>query len=418
MKKLLILGGFPQMIEIVMTARRMGVYTIVADRDAASPAKRFADKAVDISTDRIDALEALCRAEGVDGVLNGFEDFNIHIACELCRRLSLPFYGTRRQIDTVTDKLRFKEACRAYGVPVIEQYSMEAALAEGKYPYIIKPADSYGSRGIIICRDAAELRAGVEKAEAASRTHRTIIERFVDTDHGTELFYTIVNGHIHLTVTADRYTVRTGSTTVPLPVAEVFPSRHRDAMVGQVDPQIRAMLTGMGIRNGLVLVQALWDQRDGRDEFFVYEMAYRFTGEQHYRLVEKQHGVHLGEMMIRLSLGEDVSGYDTALLDDEAFVRPAINLAVLLRPGVIGQISGLEKVYQIDELISYNRTHEERDEIRPSGDYSHMLIRVNMVADSEAALCRAVDEVAAYVSVTSDQGEDMLITRFHLPEVI
>ena len=44
MKKLLILGGFPQMIDIVMTAKTMGVYTIVADREPSSPAKRFAAK--------------------------------------------------------------------------------------------------------------------------------------------------------------------------------------------------------------------------------------------------------------------------------------------------------------------------------------------------------------------------------------
>ena len=77
------------MIEIIATAKKMGVFTIVADRDQGSPSKRFADLAVDISTDNVDALEDLCKKEGVNGIFTGFEDFNIHIACELCERLGI-----------------------------------------------------------------------------------------------------------------------------------------------------------------------------------------------------------------------------------------------------------------------------------------------------------------------------------------
>lgn len=414
MKKLLILGGFPQMIDIVMTAKEMGVYVIVADNNPNSPSKRFAHKSVDMSTDRVDELEAFCKAEGVDGVLTGFEDFNIHIARELCQRLGLSFYATKEQIATVTNKLEFKNACRKYGVPVIEQYTPEEARREGKYPYIIKPADSYGSRGITICRNAEELAEGCKKAITVSKSDTAIIERFIDYTHGTELFYTVVNGNIHLTVTADRYTVRNGQTTVPLPVAEVFPSRHRDDMKDRIDGNIRQMLKGLGIQNGLVLIQALYDGQD----YFVYEMAYRFTGEQHYRLVEKQQGISLAKMMINHSLGEDVSEYDTSLLDDANFVKPSINLAIVLNPGTIKSISGLEKVYKIDEVISYNLTHKETDVVSASGDYSHMLIRVNMVAKSYVDLCNAVKKIADYVSVVTDKGEDMITERFTLPEDI
>ena len=412
MKTLLILGGFPQMIDIIMTAKEMGIRTIVADRDPHSPSKRFADHAFDINTNDVDALERLCCEQRVDGVFTGFEDFNIHIACELCERLHLPFYATKEQLAVVTNKIHFKAKCRAHGVPVIEQYTLDEATRIGKYPYIIKPADSYGSRGITICRDENELRVGYDKAVAVSSSDTAIIERFIDNDHGVELFYTVVNGNVHLTVTADRYTVRNGETTVPLPVAEVFPSKHREEMLPKLDMSIRGMLKGMEIQNGLVLVQALYD---GAGDYFVYEMAYRFTGEQHYRLVGKQRGVSLARMMIQLSLGEDISDYDNELLDDACFDKPSINLALVLNAGTIGHISGLEKVYQIDEVISYNLTHADKDVVQASGDYSHMLIRVNMVAESYEKLCRAVDLVDEYVTVTSEDGKDMLSAHFHLP---
>lgn len=415
MKKLLILGGFSQMIEIIAAAKELGAYVIVADRDPKSPSKKFADLAVDISTNDVDGLEALCQREDVCAVFTGFEDFNIHIACELCRRLDLPFYATREQLESITNKVRFKECCRRYGVPVIEQYTLQDAINTGKYPYIIKPADSYGSRGITVCRNEEELRFGYEKAQSVSPSGTAIVERFIDYNHGVELFYTVVNGNIHLTVTADRYTFRNGETTVPLPVAEVFPSRHSAEMRQKLDGAIREMLSGMKIQNGLVLIQALYD---GNGDYFVYEMAYRFTGEQHYRLVERQRGVKLSHMMLRAAFGEDISQYDTVLLDEVHFDKPSINLAILLNAGKVKHISGLDQVYKIDEVISYNLTHADGDVVAASGDYSHMLIRINMVAQNYKKLCEAVDLVDEYVSVTSEEGEDMLAVHFHLPKEI
>ncbi len=412
MKKLLFLGGFPQMIEVVMTAKKMGIYTLLADRDPASPAKRFVDRAYDVSTDDLDALTAICTDEQVDGVFTGFEDFNIHIAERLCCRLGLPFYATRDQLAIVTDKNRFKDVCRECRVPVIEQYTVSEAETEGKYPYIIKPSDSYGSRGITVCHNQDELRNGYAKALEASASKNTIIERFVDTPYGVELFYTIVNGHIHLTVTADRYVAKTGITTVPLPVAEVFPSKHAAEMHGELDASIRKMLTDLGIKNGLVLIQALYENGD----FFVYEMAYRLTGEQHYRLVEKQHDINLAEMMIKLALGESVDDFDSEMIDDSAFKYPSINLAVLLKPGTIKKIEGLAEVFRLDDVISYNLTHAEKDTVSASGNYSHMLIRVNMVSATYEKLCDSVAQVSNLVKVTSDTGEDMLACRFDLKE--
>lgn len=413
MKKLLILGGVPQMIDIVVTAKRMGVYTIVVDNNCTSPAKRFADKAINISTDRIEEIEKLCRKEGVDGIFSGFEDFNIHIACELCERLGLRFYADKEQLKIVTNKIAFKEVCRKFKVPVVEQYTLEEAKSESSYPYIIKPADSYGSRGITVCRNLSELESGYGKAISVSRTGNAIIERFIDTEYGTELFYTVVNGNIHLTVTADRYTVKNGDTTVPLPVAEVFPSKQRDAMVTKLDGNIRRMLCNMALKNGVVLIQALFD---GKEDFFVYEMAYRLTGEQHYRMVEKQHGINIAEMMIKYALGENISEYDSSLLDDVNFVKPSANLAIILSEGKIRKISGLEKVYKLEEVISYNLTHQNEDVIRASGDYSHMLIRINMVAQNYKKLCNAIEKINKCVSVISDDGKDMLTARFQLPE--
>ena len=98
------------MIDIVFTAREMGIKTIVVDINENSPAKKFSDKAFNINTTDIPKLVEICGKEKVDGVFTGFEDFNIHIACELCEELGLPFYATKNQLKYITNKLSFKQS--------------------------------------------------------------------------------------------------------------------------------------------------------------------------------------------------------------------------------------------------------------------------------------------------------------------
>ena len=404
------------MIDIVMSARSLGIYTLVVDKDPSSPAKLYADKFFDISTDEIEKIEKICRVEGVNGIFTGFEDFNIHIACTLCSRLHFPFYGDEKLINTITNKIKFKQRCREFGVPVIEQFSYDEAMNKAEYPYIVKPADSYGSRGISICRDAKELALSYRKAYNSSSTGSVILERFIDSDHGVELFYTAVKGHYHLTATADRYTTQNNETNVPLPIAEVFPSRHRDDLVKNLDSQIRKLLTGLGIQNGLVLIQALYSEVNNYSLYHVYEMAFRLTGEQHYLLAEKQHGINFGKMMIKLALGENIENYDTDVINDINFTKPSINLAIILNSGKIKYLSRFEEIKNIKEIVSYNITNFKHNIVNLRGDYSSIFLRINMVAENYENLNNAIREVYKYLHVISDTNEDMIATRFYLTE--
>ena len=67
-KKLLVLGGIKYECDIVEHAQRMGAYTIVADYDTDTPAKKIADKAVLIDATDVDAIVDFCRKEKVDTI--------------------------------------------------------------------------------------------------------------------------------------------------------------------------------------------------------------------------------------------------------------------------------------------------------------------------------------------------------------
>ncbi len=409
-KKVLFLGGYPQMIDIVKKAKDMGIYSIVVDMDSASPAKKIANRSYDISTTEVEKIIGICKNENVDGIFNGFEDFNIHIARELCEKMSFPFYADEHQLKIVTIKDNFKKECMKHGIDVVKQFTFTQAIEEKKYPYIVKPVDSYGSRGISICHNEKELVAGIEKAKKSSKTSCTIIEQFIDSNCGTELFYTIVNGNIHLTATADRYTWQIDDVNVPLPIAEVFPTQYENAELLELDFKFRKMISTLKIKNGVILIQML----NMNKKFYPYEMAFRLTGEQHYQLVEEQRNIDLGKMMIKLCINEDVTEYDTEDIDSDKFIKPSANLSILLKPGKIAKIKGIELLRNIFEVKSFIVTHKENECVEERGDYSRLFLRVNIVAENYIKLGEIINLIQDSIEVISDQGENMVISHFCL----
>ena len=123
-KKLLILGATNDEIVIIGRAKSLGLYTIVTDYHtdwSLSPAKSVADEAWNISWSDISLLAEKSRAVGIDGVIAGFSEFRVENMIKLCRELGLPCYINDEQLEITRDKLRFKDYCRQFGIPVVRE---------------------------------------------------------------------------------------------------------------------------------------------------------------------------------------------------------------------------------------------------------------------------------------------------------
>lgn len=148
-KKVLILGGITHMIEVVKTAEKMGMYTIVTDNNVDAPAKKFADKAYNINTADTEKLAVIANEEKIDGIFTAFDDINTWNALKLCKKLDLPFYASNEQLAITLNKDKFKEFCRTFNVPVIEENSSEDHIWKHiDFPVIVKQQGVYAGQGI------------------------------------------------------------------------------------------------------------------------------------------------------------------------------------------------------------------------------------------------------------------------------
>lgn len=411
-KKLLILGGISHMIDVVETAKRMGIYTIVCDYSPESPAKQIADASYDVSTIDIDALYQIAIKEQVNGVFAGFEDLNTWNALRLCQRLGLPFYASEEQLLLTSNKRNFKQFCRSMDVPVVPEYKLENKddinrFIPDDFPLIVKPVDSYGSRGITVVHNIAELSDAYDKAKSFSKTKAFIVEKFFY-GAGVEFYYTVINGVPYLSAMTDRYVIDQGYGVPPLPTATIFPAKDMDIIYDKYDDKIKNMIKQMGIKNGLLLFQAVKDA----DNIYIYEMAFRLTGEKHYQIVEREIGTDLLKFMIKLSLGEDVSDTQLPLYNKSCLPKPACNLAVLVGKGRIDSITGLCEILSCPEIIDYIQTLYNGDFVDKIGNYGQIVFRFNMIADTQQKLIEILEKIEEKIKVYSFDGKDMVVSHF------
>ena len=254
-KKLLILGATAGEIALIRRAQAQGIYVIATDNHmdySLAPAKRIANEAWDISWSDLDELEKRCRAERINGVLAGYSEFRVDNMMQLCKRLGLPCYINQEQLDITRDKIKFKECCRKYGVPVVKEYESVGDVDE--YPVIVKPTDRAGSIGISIAKNKEELLKAYQYAYDLSVGKHVIIEKYIsDTDADKVDFYYLAEaGKLTLLSSCDTINAKNNGMSKVVQSAWLYPERHIEAYNRKVRSRIEAMIQGMGIQYGCI----------------------------------------------------------------------------------------------------------------------------------------------------------------------
>ena len=205
MKKILLLGGSAQQVIAIETAKRLGYYTILCDYLIDNPGQYYADKFYLISTTDKEAIFKVALDESIDGVIAYASDPAAPTAAYVAEKMNLPT-SPYKSVETLCNKDKFREFLYQNGfhAPQSGGYdnAVEANADIGRFhfPIIIKPVDSSGSKGATVLHSLDELEAALNYAFSFSRSHRIIVEEFIEKKHpyliGGDIF--VENGKIIL----------------------------------------------------------------------------------------------------------------------------------------------------------------------------------------------------------------------------
>ncbi len=411
-KKLLIIGADVNDMEIVRTAKEMGIHTIAVDWTtdySKSPAKRIADEAWDMNYRDIDALAKRCIDEDIDGVMAGYSETRVFLAAQLCRVLGKPFYATERLVEITRDKRNFKKLCAEHHVPIPKEYCAKGKWDKDdmqglKFPVIVKPADYGGRFGITICDNEEQLEVAIEKALSCSENKTVVVEEYIT---GIEMcsIYNIADGDIALALVNDKYQVVENGKPTTLCHATIAPSKHVKEYMETVDPYIRDFLKGINARNGIAFFQMIASDKGIK----VFEMGYRLNGGNDQHIIERYNHINHMKMLISYSLSGSMG--DDIHKNNPIFGEYVAVCLSYVHGGTVGKveykvtpdendiIAVTQKVFPGNILVDNYSTQQEG-------------LVVKFRADSLEDVARKIDWIQNGNVVESTDGENMLFDRF------
>lgn len=414
-KRLLILGGMRFSCEIVNKAKAMGVYTIVADYNKIedSPGKQIADEAADLSVIDVDAVVAYIKDHDIDGVFVGFNDMLLPYYAEICTKAGLPCYGTKEQFETLIAKDQYKALCRQFGVPTIPEYDINDTNI--KFPVLVKPVDSSGSRGITICHNRQELETAVETGRKASKKGKVLIERYMDGREVT-VFWTFQDGNYYLSGLANRHVKHNqGDDVIPLPVGYTFPSVYLPKYRKEVEENCKQMFRHLGIKDGMMFMQCKVED----STCYVYDLGFRLTGSLEYKILERVCGYNPLEMMICFALTGKMGEESIADKAIPEFKTPAFNVSCLCAPGTIKEITGVEKVRQMTEVEDAVLNHVSGETITEQmrGLLAQITVRVLGSVPTKVDLLPTMQRIDNTIHIIGENGEELLLPGIEYSDI-
>jgi biotin carboxylase len=299
---LLVLGGGPEQLGVLETARALGIPVAVADRDPAAPGLALADRRCIVATDDEHAIERLGGAIGLGGLIAPGSNRPVAGAARIAEKLGLRHPLSAATALVATSKLRQREALAEAGVPQ-PRWQLAHSIREVELPppVVVKVTDRTGRTNCFAVRRPSRLAAAIDAARAVTRGGPVLVEELVS---GPELAVTgfSAEGVFVPVVVTERVCAEVPAFGVP--VAQLWPTPHAE----RAAEVARRAVAAIGVDDGPTLT-ILRLSRGGPE---VIEVAARLGGGHDAELAELVTGIPLTELAIRTALGRPLAPAEIA----------------------------------------------------------------------------------------------------------
>lgn len=311
MKKILLLGGSAQQVVAIEKAKELGYYTVLCDYLDDNPGQHVADKFyLESTTDKEKMLE-IAKEENIDGVLAYASDPAAPTAAYVAEKLNLPG-NPYESVEILCNKDKFREFLskndfntpRAKGYNNIDDILTDIENNYYKFPVIIKPVDSSGSKGVTVIDSISDdIKNAAQFAFSYSRNKNVVVEEFIIKKHpcliGGDVF--VSNGKIVLWGLMNCH--RDSNVNTLVPVGKSFPPKIDDCDLGNVKQELQRLVDRLSIKNGSMNVELIVDSRN--DVYFI-DVGPRGGGNMIPDLMGYIFCIDVVELSIKAAMGQEI----------------------------------------------------------------------------------------------------------------
>jgi biotin carboxylase len=303
-KKIMIIGAGILQLPAIVKAKEMGLKVIAIDMDPNAPGFKISDEFIQLST--IDVENVLKKALEVkpDAVMTLASDMPIRTVAVVGKKCNLKTISFETALNA-TDKGRMRKRLKEMNVPVpnfyivsnIEQYILVTKRFKGKF--IVKPADSSGSRGVVLVDDLNNIIEAFLYAKKHSKSGEVLVEEFmVGPEVSVETL--TIEGKTHVIAITDKLT--TGAPYF-VEMGHSIPSQLPTRVQSEIKKLALAAIEAIGIDVGPSHTEIIVTSEGPK----IVELGARLGGDNiTTHLTPLATGIDMVEYSLLLALGEDV----------------------------------------------------------------------------------------------------------------
>lgn len=205
MKKVLILGVSAVQADAIRILKEMGIETYACSKSDDGPGSKEADHYEVLDFTYIDKVIEIVEKNEIDCVYSVGSDIATRIYSEVSKKMNLPSFISSKTARICNNK---NEMRTFFGNKF--KGNLNFQVLDNKYedifldfPFIMKPADSQGQRGVNLINDLADFKERFDLSKAYSRSGLVILEEYIN---GPELSVNVymIDGKVSLLVASDR----------------------------------------------------------------------------------------------------------------------------------------------------------------------------------------------------------------------
>lgn len=313
-KTILLLGGSRQQVPAIEKAKDMGYYTILLDYLPDNPGQYVADKWYKESTTDIETVYKIAVKERVEGILAYASDPAALPAAIVCERLGLPTNPVH-SVEILGVKHKFRKFLKdnGFACPSSIILSKDSKNNEGealsrlsmlRFPIVIKPTDSSGSKGVSFINNEMDIPKAIEHAAEYSRNGILIAEEYIEKGFpyvvGGDIF--IEKGKIILY--GDMACMRTEGGKGLIPIGKRYPTGLTAKQKDRLDTELQRLIDKLNINSGEMNIEVIIDNDDN---IHFLEVGPRAGGNMIPIQLSDIYGIDLIEANIKAAMGEESS---------------------------------------------------------------------------------------------------------------
>lgn len=399
MKALVLCGGLPQ-IALMKELKSRGISVVLADRNEKVAGRAYADIFYPVSTLDVEGIKNVAITEKVDFLLSVCADQVLQVVAEVSEDLGLPCYIDYKTAVNVSKKSYMKDIFVKNDIPTSKHVILEklepAKISHLQYPLIVKPVDSYSSRGVRRVESFEELETAFAEAVEISRTKTAIVEEFVVGDELTVDVY-VEEGKAHVLCISNLYKI--GEDGKFVINRSRIPGDVTEAIAAQIAETAQKIADAFGLKNTPVLIQLISDGT----KIAVVEFCARTGGGIKFLMIQKISGFDVVKAVLDLTMGQKPHVGQIKKAD-----KLTVNEFVYCNPGEFVRAEGFEQLLAegtIAEFSVFKAPGTVFGDIGSSGD---RLAYFSVEAATEQELKEKHARANAAIKAVGTNGEDLI----------